>query len=46
MGSILAPDARKPPSKNFHKENLQKVQRMELEAQQKRESDTRSIHEQ
>lgn len=43
MGGILAPDARNPPPRNFHRENLQKMQQREQEIQMKRESDSAKV---
>lgn len=39
MSGILAPDARKPPPKNFHRENIQAMHNREQEIQRKREQD-------
>ena len=32
MASMLAPEARQPPPKNFHRENLQNMQQREQDA--------------
>ena len=31
MGSILAPEAHKPLPKNYHKDNINKIQQREIE---------------
>ena len=37
MSGILGPDTRKPPPRNFHRENLQKMHQREQEIQMKRD---------
>ena len=46
MASMLAPEARKPPPRNFHRENLQKMHNNEQEIQRKRDEDALSVAEQ
>ena len=45
MAGILAPEVRKPPPRNFHRENLQMMHQREQEIQRKREEDVKSVHE-
>lgn len=46
MSGILGPDARKPPPRNFHRENLQKMHQREQEIQMKRDQDASRQQEQ
>ena len=40
MGGILAPNARAPQQKNFHRDNIQKMHQREQEIQMKRETES------
>jgi len=39
MSGILAPEARKPPAKDYHRENIQMMHAREQEIQRKREEE-------
>ena len=45
MSGILAPEARKPPPKNFHKENLQNMHQKDMEQQRKKEEEVKKASE-
>ena len=41
MGGILGPEARPPPPKNFHRENIQNMHNKEQEMQHKRNEESK-----